>query len=45
MKPILSISTVAFDGYPFETAFEEIAALGAKHVEVAFIQGYTDPFA
>jgi sugar phosphate isomerase/epimerase len=45
MKPILSISTVAFDGYPFETAFEEIAALGAKYVEVAFIQGYTDPFA
>jgi sugar phosphate isomerase/epimerase len=44
MKPILSISTVAFDGYSFETAFEEIAALGAKHVEVAFIQGYTDPF-
>jgi sugar phosphate isomerase/epimerase len=45
MKPILSISTVAFDGYPFETAFEAIAALGAKYVEVAFIQGYTDPFA
>jgi sugar phosphate isomerase/epimerase len=44
MKPVLSISTVAFDGYPFETAFEEIAALGAKYVEVAFIQGYTDPF-
>jgi sugar phosphate isomerase/epimerase len=44
MKPILSISTVAFDGYSFETAFEEIAALGAKYVEVAFIQGYTDPF-
>lgn len=43
-KRILSISTVAFDGYPFETAFEEIAALGAEYVEVAFIQGYTDPF-
>jgi sugar phosphate isomerase/epimerase len=44
MKPILSISTVAFDGYGFQTAFEEIAALGTKYVEVAFIQGYTDPF-
>src|SRR5450631_869640 len=44
MKPILSISTVAFDGYSFETGFEEIAALGAKYVEVAFIQGYTVPF-
>ncbi len=44
MQPALSISTVAFDGYPLETAFEEIAALGAKYVELAFIQGYTDPF-
>jgi sugar phosphate isomerase/epimerase len=44
MKPILSISTAAFDGYPLQTAFEEISALGAKYVEIAFIQGYTDPF-
>lgn len=43
-NPIL-ISTVAFDGYDLDTAISEIAAIGADAVEVAFIEGYTDPFA
>ena len=42
-NPIL-ISTVAFDGYNLGVAIEAIAAVGADGVEVAFIEGYTDPF-
>ena len=42
-NPVL-ISTVAFDGYKLATAIEEIATMGADGVEVAFIEGYTDPF-
>lgn len=42
-NPIL-ISTAAFDGYDLVTAISEIAAIGADAVEVAFIEGYTDPF-
>ena len=38
------ISTAPFDGYDLKTAIEEIAAVGADGVEVAFIEGYTDPF-
>jgi sugar phosphate isomerase/epimerase len=42
-NPIL-ISTAAFDGYDLSTAIAEIDAIGADGVEVAFIEGYTDPF-
>lgn len=42
-NPVL-ISTAAFDGYNLDTAIAEIAAAGADGVEVAFIEGYTDPF-
>lgn len=42
-NPIL-ISTTAFDGYNLATAIEEIARVGADGVEVAFIEGYTEPF-
>ena len=42
-NPIL-ISTAAFDGYNLATAIEEIARVGADGVEVAFIEGYTEPF-
>lgn len=44
MKRIISISTVAFDGYPLPVTLEEIGRLGATHVELAFIEGYTDSF-
>jgi sugar phosphate isomerase/epimerase len=43
-KRLLSISTVAFDGYSLPAAFEQIARIGAGHVEVAYIPGYMDPF-
>ena len=42
-NPVI-ISTAAFDGYDLATAIEEIAAVGADGVEVAFIEGYTEPF-
>jgi sugar phosphate isomerase/epimerase len=40
----LSISAAAFDGYELPVVFAEIAALGARDVELAFIQGYMDAF-
>jgi sugar phosphate isomerase/epimerase len=36
----ISVSTVAYDGYPFETSFAELARLGIKLVEPAYINGY-----
>lgn len=42
-NPIL-ISTAAYDGYDLATAFKEISAVGVDLVEIAFIEGYTDPF-
>jgi len=44
MSRILSISTAPYDGYEFPAALDSIAACGAKHVEPAFIVGYTEPF-
>ncbi len=42
-NPII-ISTAAYDGYDLAVAFREIAQTGVDLVEVAFIEGYTDPF-
>ena len=42
-NPIL-ISTAAYDGYDLATAFREISRIGVDLVEIAFIEGYTDPF-
>ena len=42
-NPIL-ISTAAYDGYDLATAFKEISQFGVDLVEIAFIEGYTDPF-
>jgi sugar phosphate isomerase/epimerase len=42
-NPIL-ISTAAYDGYDLVTAFKEISRAGVDLVEIAFIEGYTDPF-
>ena len=36
----ISVSTVAYDGYPIATAFEEISKIGLRLVEPAFIKGY-----
>jgi sugar phosphate isomerase/epimerase len=44
MKNPILISTAAYDGYDLATAFKEISRIGVDLVEVAFIEGYTDPF-
>jgi sugar phosphate isomerase/epimerase len=44
MNNPLLISTAAYDGYDLATAFEEVALTGINLVEIAFIEGYTDPF-
>jgi sugar phosphate isomerase/epimerase len=38
----ISVSTVAFDGYPIDTAFNGIAKTGITIVEPAYIKGYMD---
>jgi sugar phosphate isomerase/epimerase len=40
----LIISTAAYDGYDLEVIFSEISMTGVGLVEIAFIEGYTDPF-
>ena len=44
MNNPLLISTAAYDGYDLATAFKEIRRAGVDLVEIAFIEGYTDPF-
>jgi sugar phosphate isomerase/epimerase len=38
----ISVSTVVFEGYPIDHAFEELSRLGIKLVEPAYIKGYMD---
>ncbi len=40
MSRPLSVSTVLFDGHPFERGFSLLAGLGITQVEPAFIEGY-----
>jgi inosose dehydratase len=37
MDRIVSVSTMAFDGYPLEVALDELAGLGVRHVEPASV--------
>jgi len=37
MDRIISVSSMAFDGYPLETALDELAALGVRYVEPASV--------
>ena len=37
MDRIISVSTMAFDGYSLEVALDELAALGVRHVEPASV--------
>jgi sugar phosphate isomerase/epimerase len=41
---IVSVSTAPYDGYPVPVALDSLAACGARHVEPAYIVGYTEPF-
>lgn len=42
-NPIL-INTAAYDGYDLSVSLKEISKLGIRLVDLAFIEGYTDPF-
>ncbi len=44
MKNPILISTVAYDGFDLATAFKEISRAGVDLVEIAFIEGYSEPF-
>lgn len=44
MAQPISVSTAAFDGYPWAQIMGELAALGVPLVEVAFIRGYIGSF-
>ena len=39
MAQPISVSTAAFDGYPWPQIMDELAGLGVPLVEVAFIRG------
>ncbi len=40
----ISISAAPYDGYPFPQMLDSMARCGVRHVEPAFIVGYTEPF-
>ena len=42
MKPVLSINTLAYEGYGLTTALQEIAKIGVSHVELGYTQGWTE---
>ena len=41
---VVSISAAPYDGYEFPRALDSMARCGVRHVEPAFIVGYTEPF-
>lgn len=41
---IVSISAAPYDSYPVPLVLDSMAACGIRHVEPAFIVGYTEPF-
>ena len=42
MDPIISINTLAYEGYGLTTALQEIAKIGSGHVELGFTRGWTE---
>lgn len=41
-EPIISVNTLAFQGYDLSVAVQALAELDIKYVEFAFIKGYSD---
>ena len=41
---IISVSAAPYDGHAVEEMLESLARCGVRHVEPAFIVGYTEPF-
>ena len=42
MDPVISINTLAYEGYDLTTALQEIAKIGTGHVELGFTRGWTE---
>ncbi len=42
MNEIISISTIAYDGYDLETALKQISQLGGRYVELDAIEGLSE---
>jgi sugar phosphate isomerase/epimerase len=42
VNPLISINTLAYEGYDLTTAMREIAKIGTGHVELGFTRGYTE---
>lgn len=42
MDPVISINTLAYEGYDLATALQEIAKISASHVELGFTRGWTE---
>ena len=42
MDPAISINTIAYEGYDLTTALQEIAKIGAGHVELGYTRGFTE---
>jgi sugar phosphate isomerase/epimerase len=42
LDPIISINTLAYEGYDLTIALQEIAKIGASHVELGFTRGFTE---
>ena len=42
MNEIISISTIAYDGYDLETSLKEISQLGSRYVELDAIEGLSE---
>ena len=41
MNSIISINTLAYEGYDLTTALQEIAKIDVSHVELGFTRGWT----
>ena len=39
---VISINTLAYEGYDLSTALQEIAKIGVSHVELGYTQGWTE---
>jgi sugar phosphate isomerase/epimerase len=42
LDPVISINTLAYEGYDLTIALQEIAKIGASHVELGFTRGFTE---
>lgn len=42
MGLILSVNTLAYEGYDLSIALQELASIGVTHVELGFTKGYTE---